>query len=136
MGLVPSGPGRPIGDRHFLEIQGRFKKAVIVAPRIYQYHIGTVIHDIAVIVLAGGLKTLELLQTDTPAPWQNLILGTALSAVSAYACIHFFLKVLDRVSLTAEEFYGMLQTSDEAPLTSQPPPTDSPSRLSSLPSIR
>ncbi|NNK32827.1 MAG: DAK2 domain-containing protein, partial [Xanthomonadales bacterium] len=33
-------------------------------------------------------------------------------------------EYLDRVSLTAEEFYEMLQTSDEAPLTSQPPAQD------------
>jgi len=55
--------------------------------------------SIPVIVLAGGSKTVELLQADTPAHWGALILGAALSALSAYLCIHLFLKLLERIGM-------------------------------------
>ena len=52
---------------------------------------------IPLILLAGGLKTLDLLEMDTPVDWAALLGGTVLSALSAYACIHLFLGAINRM---------------------------------------
>ncbi len=64
--------------------------------------------SIPIILLAGGVKTLDLLQTDAPVEWLALILGTLLSAVSAYLCIHWFLKLLERVGMLPFVIYRLL----------------------------
>lgn len=64
--------------------------------------------SIPLILAAGSLKTLELVQAGEAAPWQPLILGALLSAVSAYACIHLFLKFLSRVGLMPFVIYRVL----------------------------
>lgn len=63
--------------------------------------------SIPVIVLAGGLETLDLLQSDSPAPWRDLVLGAVLSAASAYLCIHLFLKLLERVGMLPFVIYRL-----------------------------
>ncbi len=55
--------------------------------------------SIPVIVLAGGLKTLELIQHGNSIDWSTLALGVVLAGVSAYACIHAFLRLLERVGM-------------------------------------
>lgn len=55
--------------------------------------------SIPVILLAGGVKSLELAGSAVPIRWDVLALGTLLSAVSAYACIHFFLKIIERIGM-------------------------------------
>ncbi len=55
--------------------------------------------SIPVIVLAGGLKTLELIQLGAGVDWSALVLGIVLAGVSAYACIHAFLRLLERVGM-------------------------------------
>lgn len=55
--------------------------------------------SIPVIILAGGLNALELVQDPAPVDWQALTLGAILSGVSAYLCIHFFLKLLERIGM-------------------------------------
>ena len=52
--------------------------------------------SIPVILSAGGLNTVELLQTKTLVDWQALMIGTLISGLSAYICIYAFLKLLDR----------------------------------------
>ena len=64
--------------------------------------------SIPIILLAGGLKTLDLLQMDAPVDWLALILGTLLSAVSAYLCIHWFLKLLERIGMAPFVIYRLL----------------------------
>ena len=54
---------------------------------------------VPVIALAGGLKGWEAWTARVPADWSTLGLGATLAAVSAYLCIHFFLKLLERVGL-------------------------------------
>ena len=54
---------------------------------------------VPVIVLAGGLKTLELMQADTPVNWAVLALGVGVSAITAFACIHWFLVYIRRYSM-------------------------------------
>jgi len=64
--------------------------------------------SIPVIVLAGGLKTIELVQSNAPADIGALVAGAALSAFSAYACIHFFIKLLDRIGMMPFVVYRLL----------------------------
>ena len=56
--------------------------------------------SIPVIVLAGGLKVKEWIeQPDQAAGLFELLLGYGLSALSAYLCIHYFLKYLERTGM-------------------------------------
>ncbi|MEE9447065.1 MAG: undecaprenyl-diphosphate phosphatase [Arenicellales bacterium] len=60
---------------------------------------------IPVIVLAGGLKALELLKTELPIDWGILGLGVGVSAVVAFACIHWFLGFIKRFSMVPFSLY-------------------------------
>ncbi len=64
--------------------------------------------SIPVIVLAGGLSTLDLIRGEETVDWFALILGAVLSAVSAYVCIHFFLKLLERIGMFPFVIYRLL----------------------------
>ncbi len=55
--------------------------------------------SIPVIILAGGYETQKLIEATDPVDWNALILGTLISALSAYLCIHYFLKLLARIGL-------------------------------------
>lgn len=55
--------------------------------------------SIPLIMAAGLFKTIELSQTATHIPWSDILLGTSLSAVSAYFCIHYFIKLLDSIGM-------------------------------------
>jgi undecaprenyl-diphosphatase len=62
---------------------------------------------VPIIVLASGVKTLDLLGAGTPVPWGALGLGVLLSAVSAYACIHYFLRFVERVGMLPFALYRL-----------------------------
>lgn len=64
--------------------------------------------SIPVIVLAGGLETLELARTPGQAHWDVLVLGAFISAVSAYLCIHLFLKLLERIGMWPFVLYRLV----------------------------
>lgn len=64
--------------------------------------------SIPVIALAGGLKIIELVKGNMPVEWDALILGTVISAVSAYLCITLFLKLLERIGMFPFVVYRML----------------------------
>ncbi|MCW8918812.1 MAG: undecaprenyl-diphosphate phosphatase [Gammaproteobacteria bacterium] len=64
--------------------------------------------SIPVILLAGGLNTLELAQAEGAVDWQSLILGSVLSALSAYLCITLFLKLLERIGMFPFVVYRMV----------------------------
>lgn len=53
--------------------------------------------SIPVIALAGGLEIVEVAEGNAHLSWQSLLLGAATSGVTAYLCIHFFLRLLDRI---------------------------------------
>jgi len=63
--------------------------------------------SIPVIVLAGGLSLFDLVKAAEPVDWSGLALGMALSAVSAYLCIHYFLKLLSSVGLLPFVIYRL-----------------------------
>ena len=64
--------------------------------------------SIPVIVLAGGLETIKLARADIAVDWNALIIGTVVSAVSAYLCIHFFLKLLERMGMWPFAVYRLI----------------------------
>ena len=55
--------------------------------------------SIPVIMAAGSYKGLELVQTATATQWEMVLGGVLVSALSALACIHYFLKLLDRIGM-------------------------------------
>jgi undecaprenyl-diphosphatase len=65
--------------------------------------------SIPVIVLAGGMKMKDWInQPNQVAGFSELIIGYILSAVTAYVCIHFFLKYLDKVGMGPYVIYRVL----------------------------
>lgn len=55
--------------------------------------------SIPLIAAAGGYQALKLTQQVGPVDWNAIGLGTLLSFVSAYACIHFFLILVERIGM-------------------------------------
>jgi len=55
--------------------------------------------SIPVIVLAGGYESVKLAKSDAVIQWGQLLVGVAVSAITAYVCIHFFLKLLERIGM-------------------------------------
>lgn len=64
--------------------------------------------SIPVIVLAGGLKTLHLVQDTAPVEWAALAWGIVLSGLTAYLTIHFFLKLLEWTGMLPYVIYRLL----------------------------
>ncbi len=63
--------------------------------------------SIPLIMASGGLKTIELIQDSVAVDWQALIYGAVLSAISAYICIHYFLKLLEKVGMMPFVIYRL-----------------------------
>jgi undecaprenyl-diphosphatase len=55
--------------------------------------------SIPTILMAGGLESLDLVQSPDPVDWTSLWLGALLSFVVAYLTIHFFLKYIEKISM-------------------------------------
>ncbi|MGB0722983.1 MAG: undecaprenyl-diphosphate phosphatase [Gammaproteobacteria bacterium] len=64
--------------------------------------------SIPLILAAGLLKTKDLLEQTGPVDWGAIALGTVLSAISAYLCIHWFLKLLDRLGMLPFIVYRLI----------------------------
>ncbi|MGL4826658.1 MAG: undecaprenyl-diphosphate phosphatase [Vibrionaceae bacterium] len=64
--------------------------------------------SIPIILLAGGLLGIELVQSDLPVDWQALAIGLVVSFISAYLCIHWFLKLLVKVGMLPFVIYRIL----------------------------
>jgi len=64
--------------------------------------------SIPIIVLASGLSTLDLVEGEVAVDWTAMGLGVVLSAISAYLCIHFFLKLLERVGMLPFVIYRLI----------------------------
>ena len=64
--------------------------------------------SIPVIILAGGFETLEYLEQAKASDWQSLVFGALLSGISAYLCIHFFLKLLERIGMMPFVIYRFI----------------------------
>ena len=64
--------------------------------------------SIPVIILAGGVETLEYLEVASINDMNDLIIGALISAISAYLCIHYFLMLLERIGMTPFVIYRLL----------------------------
>ncbi len=64
--------------------------------------------SIPLILAAGSLKTLELVEQGDQALWEPLIWGALISGVSAYLCIHVFLKLLERMGFMPYVIYRVV----------------------------
>lgn len=64
--------------------------------------------SIPVIVLAGGVETLDYMEVASTQDINYLIIGALISALSAYACIHYFLKLLEKINMTPFVVYRMV----------------------------
>jgi undecaprenyl-diphosphatase len=64
--------------------------------------------SIPVIVLAGGVETLDYLKVASINDMNDLIIGALISAVSAYLCIHYFLMILERTGMTPFVIYRLV----------------------------
>jgi undecaprenyl-diphosphatase len=63
--------------------------------------------SIPVIVLAGGLKIIELIEANVTVNWGELLSAVVLSAISAYVCIYFFLKLISKSSMLPFVIYRL-----------------------------
>ena len=61
-----------------------------------------------VILMAGGYKTLQLVVDASDARWTELAVGALVTAVCAYACIHAFLRLLDRIGFAPFVAYRLV----------------------------
>ena len=55
--------------------------------------------SIPTIFLSGTLVTFDLVRNENPVEWTPLLLGAALAFITAYLCIHFFLKFIERIGM-------------------------------------
>lgn len=60
------------------------------------------------ITAAGGLKLLELLQAGVEVEWMPIILGFVVAALSALLCIHWFLRLIERIGMMPFAVYRVL----------------------------
>jgi undecaprenyl-diphosphatase len=63
--------------------------------------------SIPIIVLSGGYKALELIEVGG-ANWADMALGALLAAVSAFLCIHYFLKFINSIGMMPFVIYRLL----------------------------
>ena len=63
--------------------------------------------SIPIIALSGGYKGLELLG-QASVPWFETMIGTVLSALTAYLCIHSFMRFVERVGMLPFVIYRLL----------------------------
>lgn len=62
---------------------------------------------IPIIVLGAGLMTLDLLE-QSQVDWSALIIGATISAISAYACIYYFLSFISRLGMLPFVIYRLV----------------------------
>ncbi|MDD7804851.1 MAG: undecaprenyl-diphosphate phosphatase [Endozoicomonas sp. (ex Botrylloides leachii)] len=55
--------------------------------------------SIPIIIGAGLLLSVDFLKANTPIDWYAIIMGTSVSGLSAFLCIHLFLNVINRIGL-------------------------------------
>lgn len=64
--------------------------------------------SIPIIVMAGGYQGLKLAQQPQTVEWLPLLTGVVVSAISAYLCIHFFLRIIERMGMLPFVIYRLL----------------------------
>lgn len=64
--------------------------------------------SIPLILAAGGLKTLDLIASDIDVDWLALGLGVAISAISAWICIYYFLAFINKIGMLPFVIYRLM----------------------------
>lgn len=64
--------------------------------------------SIPLILAAAGLKTKDLIEAGGAIDVSGLLIVVILSAISAYICIHYFLKIIDRIGMLPFVIYRLL----------------------------
>lgn len=64
--------------------------------------------SIPVVILAGGMEALGLIQTEATVDWTALLFGVLLSGISSYLCIHYFLSFIQRIGMQPFVAYRLL----------------------------
>ncbi len=60
------------------------------------------------ILMAGGYEILKLVKQADAVDWGIIFVGTGVAAVSAWLCIHLFLKLIDRIGMLPFVIYRLL----------------------------
>ena len=63
--------------------------------------------SIPAILMAGGYKSLKLFSAAN-VDWVSMLMGIVISAVTAFICIHYFLKFLDRMGMLPFVIYRLI----------------------------
>lgn len=63
---------------------------------------------IPIIVASGTLQTVRMFVEVSPIGWTELLFGAAVSAVSAGLCIHYFLRLVERIGMLPFVVYRVL----------------------------
>ena len=61
-----------------------------------------------VIFASGVLQSVRMFTEASPVGWGDLALGIVLSAISAGLCIHYFLRLIDRIGMLPFVLYRVL----------------------------
>jgi undecaprenyl-diphosphatase len=64
--------------------------------------------SIPIILLAGSYLGLKLVTSGEPIHFGFLMTGIVTSFISAYICIHFFLKLISKMGMTPFVIYRLL----------------------------
>jgi len=63
---------------------------------------------IPTILMSGGLVTIDLIRDSAAVDWAALSFGALLSFLAAWACIHFFLKLIEQIGMFPFVIYRLL----------------------------
>jgi len=64
--------------------------------------------SIPAIVMTGGYLTIKLVLSSEAVDWQSMAMGISLAFISAYACIHYFLILLDKLGMMPFVIYRLI----------------------------
>jgi len=64
--------------------------------------------SIPVILASGGYKTLQLVTQGEAVPWVDLLLATVMAGISAFLCIYYFLRFIEKIGMTPFVIYRLL----------------------------
>jgi len=64
--------------------------------------------SIPVIILAGGLETVQAASSETPVAWGAMVVGALIAFACAYATIHLFLTLVERIGLLPFVIYRLV----------------------------
>lgn len=64
--------------------------------------------SIPTILAAALLVLMDLIESTEPVAWLDLVVGLVLSAITAYACIYFFLRFIEQIGMWPFVVYRLL----------------------------